>query len=129
MDANCIDQIKFLNLPDTFNLAKNVNQSTHLHGHILDPILNPSDSSLVNSVAVGDLVSDHALVKCHLDFACPAIPEVDIIFYRRYQGVFPQKFKKVVDTPLMKKASLSGEDLLNYRPVSGICFMSKLVEG
>ena len=42
--------------------------------------------------------------------------------------VFPQKFKEAVVTPLIKKASLPNEDLQNYRPVSGPCFMSKLVE-
>ena len=30
-------------------------------------------------MAVGELVSDHTLVKCDLDFACPAIPKVDSI--------------------------------------------------
>ena len=44
------------------------------------------------------------------------------------EGVFPQIFKKVVVTPLIKKASLPKEDLKNYRPGSGVCFMSKLVE-
>ena len=44
------------------------------------------------------------------------------------EGVFPQNFKKAVITSLIKKASLPNEDLQNYRPVSGLCFMSKLVE-
>ena len=82
MDTDCIDQRKFLNLLDTSNLAQNVNKSTHLHGHILDLVLSPSDSSFVSNVTVGEMVSDHALVKCHLDFACPAIPKVDSISYR-----------------------------------------------
>ena len=30
------------------------------------------------------------------------------------EGVFPQKFKKVIVTPLIKKASLPSEDLKNY---------------
>ena len=84
VDTDCIDQRKFLNLIDTSNLAQNVNKSTHLHGHLLDLILSPSDSSFVSNVTVGEMVSDHALVKCHLDFACPAIPKVDSISYRRY---------------------------------------------
>ena len=36
--------------------------------------------------------------------------------------------KKAVVTPLIKKASLLVEDLKNYRPVSGLSFISKLVE-
>ena len=43
-------------------------------------------------------------------------------------GVFPQKVKKAVVTPLIKKASLLREDLKDYQPVSVLCFMSKLVE-
>ena len=40
----------------------------------------------------------------------------------------PDGFKKVVVTPLIKKASLPVEDWKNYRPVSGPRFISKLVE-
>ena len=44
------------------------------------------------------------------------------------EGSFPNSFKKAVVTPLIKKASLPRDDLKNYRPVSGLCFLSKLVE-
>ena len=37
-------------------------------------------------------------------------------------------FKRAVVTPLIKKASLPRNNLKNYRPVSGLCFLSKLVE-
>ena len=43
------------------------------------------------------------------------------------EGVFPQKFKKVIVIFLIKKTSLSSKDLKIHRPVSGLCFMSKLV--
>ena len=41
---------------------------------------------------------------------------------------FPSAFKRAVVTPLIKKASLLRNDLKNYCPVSGLCFLSKLVE-
>ena len=44
------------------------------------------------------------------------------------EGLVPDSFKKAVVTPLIKKASLLVEDLKNYRPVSGLSFISKLVE-
>ena len=44
------------------------------------------------------------------------------------EGSFPNSFKKAVVTPLIKKASLPRDDLKSYRPVSGLCFLSKLVE-
>ena len=44
------------------------------------------------------------------------------------EGLFPDGFKKAVVSSLIKKASLPVEDLKNYRPVSGLSFISKLVE-
>ena len=88
MDTDSINQRNFLNLLDTSNLAQNVNKSIHLHGHILDLILSPSNSSFVSNVTVCNLVLDHAtLVKCHLDFACPAVPQLDSISYCRYHKI------------------------------------------
>ena len=40
----------------------------------------------------------------------------------------PDEFKKAIVTPLIKKSSLPPNDLKNYRPVSGLGFISKLVE-
>ena len=37
-------------------------------------------------------------------------------------------FKSAVVTPLIKKPNLPSNDLKNYRPVSGLSFISKLVE-
>jgi hypothetical protein len=42
--------------------------------------------------------------------------------------LFPIDFKKAVVTPLIKKSSLPKNEFKNYRPVSGLCFVSKLVE-
>ena len=44
------------------------------------------------------------------------------------EGAVPDGFKSVVVTPLIKKSSLSKDELKNYRPVSGLSFISKLVE-
>ena len=92
VDTDCIDQQKFLNLVDSSNLVQSVNKPTHLHGHILDLILSPSDSNFVGNVKVGDLVLDHTLVKCHLNFACPALPKIGSIYYRRCNKLDMLKF-------------------------------------
>ena len=44
------------------------------------------------------------------------------------EGCVPDAFKTAVVTPLIKKANLSSDDLKNYCPVSGLNFISKLVE-
>ena len=40
----------------------------------------------------------------------------------------PKQFKNAVVTPILKKASLNPEILKNYRPVSNLPFVSKIVE-
>ena len=44
------------------------------------------------------------------------------------QGRFPSSQKHAVITPLLKKAGLDTTDMGNYRPVSNLPFMSKVVE-
>ena len=43
-------------------------------------------------------------------------------------GVFPSIYKSAIVTPLLKKPSLDPNDLKNYRPVSNLSFMSKILE-
>ena len=43
-------------------------------------------------------------------------------------GVFPDTLKMAHMTPLLKKPSLSKDDMKNYRPVSNLNFISKLLE-
>ena len=44
------------------------------------------------------------------------------------EGCIPDAFKTAVVTPLIKKANLPSDDLKNYRPVSGLSFIFRLVE-
>ena len=51
-----------------------------------------------------------------------------IINYSLKSGVFPSIYKSAIVTPLLKKPSLDHNDLKNYRPVSNLSFMSKILE-
>ena len=44
------------------------------------------------------------------------------------QGRLPVSQKHAVVTPLLKKPGLDASDLANFRPVSNLTFMSKIVE-
>ena len=63
--GTCIDGdgYKFITCLDSCDLKQLVNQPTHLHSHILDLILSPSDQDTIIDVKICDFVSDHALVK------------------------------------------------------------------
>ena len=66
------------------------------------------------------------LVKDCLDILLPSITK--LVNCSLLEGAVPDGFKSAVVTPLIKKSSLSKDELKNYRPVSGLSFISKLVE-
>ena len=66
------------------------------------------------------------LINECIDILLPSITK--LVNCSLWEGLVPDGFKKAVVTPLKKKASLPVEDLKNYRPVSGLSFISKLVE-
>ena len=55
-------------------------------------------------------------------------PITDIMNASLCSGLFPDEFKHAHVNPLLKKTSLSKEDLNNYRPVSNLSFISKILE-
>ena len=44
------------------------------------------------------------------------------------ESTFPTSFKNAVVTPLLKKSTLSQDDLSSYRPISNLSFLSKILE-
>src|SRR6201996_8073180 len=44
------------------------------------------------------------------------------------EGSFPSSFKHALVTPLLKKSNLPHDDLFNYRPISNLSSLSKLLE-
>ena len=66
------------------------------------------------------------LVKECIDILLPSITR--LVNWSLSEGVVPDEFKKAIVTPLIKKSSLPPNDFKNYRPASGLGFISKLVE-
>ena len=44
------------------------------------------------------------------------------------EGIFPSSFEQALVQPLLKKPSLSTDDLNNFRPISNLNFISKILE-
>ena len=65
------------------------------------------------------------LIEC-IDEVLPAISFV--INHSLSSGVVPSIFKRAVVKPLLKKPSLNQNELKNYRPVSNLPFLSKVLE-
>ena len=67
----------------------------------------------------------HLASNC-LPYLLPAI--TDIVNASLRTGSFPTAFKTAVVRPVLKKNNLDSNDLENYRPVSNLPFISKLLE-
>ena len=66
------------------------------------------------------------LVKSCKDYLTPIT--MQIVNKSLSTGEFPQAFKNVLVTPLLKKRTLDENVLNNYRPVSNLAFISKSTE-
>ena len=77
------------------------------------------------STCSSDLVPSNLLPLC-IDATAPVITR--IVNLSLSSGKFPKEFKYAVVKPLLKKPTLDSTDLKNYRPISNLSFLSKLVE-
>ena len=66
------------------------------------------------------------MLKEHIDTLLPTI--TNIVNCSLQIATFPDDFKSALVTPLRKKPSLDPEILKNFRPVSNLQFVSKIVE-
>ena len=66
------------------------------------------------------------LLKSNIDILSPVITK--IVNMSLMQGYFPKSMKKALVSPLLKKPTLDKEVRKNYRPVSNLSFLSKIVE-
>ena len=72
-----------------------------------------------------DPIPSKLLIEC-LDSILPSL--TDLFNSSLASGIFPQSFKSALVTPILKKKCLDHNDLNNYRPVSNLCFIAKILE-
>ena len=90
-------------LLESCNLTQSVNNTTHLHGHILDLILSPSDQDMCVHVDICEFISDHAVIKCAIDFPSSHANCQTRISYRRYHRINMCNFRSdLKDIPFVK---------------------------
>ena len=66
------------------------------------------------------------MLKQHINIFVPVITK--IVNMSLEYATFPSHFKNALVSPLIKKPSLDADNLKNFRPVSNLCFISKIVE-
>jgi hypothetical protein len=109
----------------------------------IDSLLSPSTSKLVHFVPttvseIISIVTKSSKASCSLDpiptkLLCDLLPLlaptlVNLVNASLSSGNFPSQLKSAIVLPLLKKPSLDTEILKNYRPVSNLSFISKLIE-
>ena len=67
VDVPCTDSHKLKVLLESCNLRQSVNNTTHLHGHILDLILSPSGQDMCVHVDIYEFISNLAVIKCAIN--------------------------------------------------------------
>ena len=53
---------------------------------------------------------------------------IDLFNSSLASGIFPQRIKSALVTPILKNRCLDHNDLNSYRPVSNLCFIAKILE-
>ena len=61
-------------------------------------------------------------------FSCLIEDVLEIVNTSLYSGIFPSCLKHAIVTPLLKKSNLDPLVLKNYRPISNLAFLGKILE-
>ena len=109
----------------------------------LDTLLKPSSSKLLNfklttSEEISSIIKKASKASCSLDpiptsllrDLLPSMAPViaDLVNAALSSGKFPTDLKSAIVKPLLKKPGLDQEILKNFRPVSNLSFVSKVIE-
>ena len=88
---------------ESCNLTQSV--TTHLHGHILDLILSPSDQYVSIHVDICEFIPNHAVIKCAIDFpsSLANCQRISYGIYRRYHCINMSDFwSDLIEMPFVK---------------------------
>ena len=122
---SCISDVKAwatanmltLNDSKTEHMLVTSKRSKHLH--------NNFPCSIFHVPCELDPIPSKLLIEC-IDFILPSL--TDLFNSSLASGIFPQCFKSALVTHILKKRCLDHNDLNNYRPVSNLCFIAKILE-
>lgn len=133
--VNKINDIRGMTVEDT----RNPIQMDYVHNVALpDPIVYFSDFQACTSDELRKIVCESPSSSCSLDLIPTYIFKKFIDLFLPFltffvnqcllTGSFPNHLKHAIITPLLKKSNLDNNVLSNYRPISNLSFISKVIE-
>ena len=75
------------------SLSQCVSGPTHIVGHTLDVLISPCHCDFVQNVHFGYFISDHAAIRCQLNFSHPTTCIEKMISYHRYHRIDIDQFR------------------------------------
>uniref|UniRef100_A0A8C6L025 Reverse transcriptase domain-containing protein n=1 Tax=Nothobranchius furzeri TaxID=105023 RepID=A0A8C6L025_NOTFU len=109
--------------------ASEVTVEPHLCLNRFDPVELSELSKILASSKPSTCILDPIPTKLFKEaFPLVTAPILDIINLSLVNGYVPQDFKVAVIKPSLKKPSLDPDDPMNYRPISNLPFLSKVLE-
>jgi len=118
--------------PDLLTAASPPLYIFNMHAELIrgfDPIDIATVQHLITQAANKNCELDPALTWLVKQFVNELSPFITLLFNASFcDGIFPLSFKCAVVTPALKKSTLDPSDANNYRPVSNLMFISKLLD-
>ena len=119
--SDCLKQVSVSSLPDQKVPAASLDTfSPATEAEVLKVIMK-----LPNKTSPLDFLSTPVLKSCSDVLVKPITHLINLSFE---EGCFPDKFKCAQVTPLLKKAGLNENDPANYRPISNLNTIGKIIE-
>jgi hypothetical protein len=123
---------------DLDNQLNNAPEMPSMADHDIEALTSFSVFQPMSQSAIEKIVSSSSGASCSIDpiptwllKECKQelIPVITkIVNMSMSSGIFPESMKKAMVRPLIKKPSLDPTDFKNYRPVSNLSFVSKVIE-
>ena len=86
-----------------FNLIQHVKESTYIKGNVIDHIITREiDSITLNGTTIGDLISDHYIVRTTLAFPKPEMKRKTVTF-RKLKDIDVERFKQDITSTNVHK--------------------------
>lgn len=127
----------------TDSISKDTSYTTDSNARLMSIDAVPSTNSLTSftlttSAAISDLIVKSNSTSCQLDpiptvLLKKCVPEIEpfithIINCSLISAIVPAELKMAAVTPILKKPGLDHLNMNNYRPISNLPFLSKILE-
>ena len=140
-DKEVADNLKqFFNskVRDIYSKIEEENHQTSLASFQREGAMEMQSFHVIDDLELMKIIDSMPNKQCKLDpipmflfkkCAAEMLPIISYIVNQSLQcGCFPHQLKTAIVSPILKKSDLDSDDLRNYRPISSMTYLSKILE-